>query len=173
MLAHPAMICDWPQVVGRTEDRKLNYGRVRRHFDRCLRRLRRWWKNLHTRTRAAPPARYAEAAEAIFATDLQRSNKDRILYFVCNLLPLSCIEGRPWLHGNDTFFPERQYDAARRSRLRKIERVRVSVAAVKLTKFLMRLTINPQLIGVEVAQVSRRRFSGMLVSICPANGIWR
>src|ERR1700730_5159358 len=135
MLAPPAMVRDRPQVVvGRADDRKLKNERVRRHFDRRARRLGRWRKNLHTRAHAAPRTRHAEATKAVFATDLPRSDKDRALNSVGDLLPLGCIERRAWLNGNDLFISIRERDAAGCARERKIELVGIDIPAVKLTR---------------------------------------
>jgi hypothetical protein len=107
-------------------------------------------RNVET-TRAAPRARHAEAAEAVFATDLLRSNKDCGLNFFHNLLPLSSIESLTRLNGNDLLILEREHDSTASPRLRKIKRVRVGFAAVKLAGAADTLIEKqPQLVRIKV-----------------------
>src|ERR1700722_15119177 len=132
MLTYSAMICDRPQFNWRADDRNLKNKRGVRHFDWCTRCLGRGGENLPPQTGAAPGAQHAEAAEAVFAADLLRANKDRGLYLFRNLLPLSSIESLTRLNGNDLLILELEHDSAAFPRLRKIKRVRVGFAAIKL-----------------------------------------
>jgi hypothetical protein len=168
MLAPPTMVRDRPQVVvGRADDRKLNDERVRRIFERRTRRLGRWRKNLHTRMHTAPRTRHAEATtEAVFATDLRRSNEDRALNFVGDPLPLGRIKGRPWLDCNDPFISIGEHDAAGCVSERKIEFVWIDIPAVKLTRPPMRFSrSNFNSWESRFAQLLRRRFSAIATDL--------
>ena len=122
-----------------------------RHFDRRARRLGRWRKNLHTRTGSAPRTSDAEAAEAIFATDLWWSDEDRILYFIGNLLPFGRVERRPRLYGNDFIAREGKRDAAGCARERKVEPVRIGILTIKLPGPANALIEKqPQFMGIKI-----------------------
>src|SRR5882672_2331645 len=105
--------------------------RVLGHFNRSYRRVRRRWQDLHAGSLSAPRATHAVATEAAVAPNLMRSGSFDLLD---DLLPLSGIERRARLDGDDLLaVGESQLDPAGGARERKIERIRIAVAAVILT----------------------------------------
>jgi hypothetical protein len=67
------MIGDLPKVVGCAGYWKLKDKRMIGNLDWRARRSLRRWKDLYSRTFAAPPSPYAEGVEAKLPTDFLRS----------------------------------------------------------------------------------------------------
>ena len=129
MFTPPPEVCDLPVVAD--PHWKLKDKRVLGYFNRGYRRVRRWWQDLHAGSLPAPRATHAVAAEAAVASNLVRSGSFDLLD---HLLPLSGVERRARLDSDDLLaVGESQLDPAGWARERKIERIRIAIAAVILT----------------------------------------
>jgi hypothetical protein len=127
--------------------------RVLRHFNRSYRRVRRRWQELHAGSLSAPRAAHAVAAEAAVAPNLKRSGSFDLLD---DLLPLSGIERRARLDGDDLLaVGESQLDPAGVARERKIERIRIAVAAVILTWLSDALDLHSAHVGTHFWLISQ------------------
>src|SRR6266404_2965267 len=119
VLSHPPEVRDRPQVAH--FHRVLKDERVLGHLKRSSRRVRRRGQDLHAGAFSSPGTGHAEAAEAAVAPNLIWS---RSLDLLDNLLPLSGIENRTSLDGDDPLaVGESQLDPAGRARERKIKRI--------------------------------------------------
>src|SRR6266581_8856592 len=131
VLSHPPKVRDRPEVAH--FHRVLKDERMLSHLNRGSRRIRRRWQNLHAGALSSPGTGHAEAAEAAITPNLIGSAS---LDLLNNLVPLSGIERRARLDGDDLLaVRERQFDPAGGTRKRKIERIRIAVAAVILAGF--------------------------------------
>jgi hypothetical protein len=130
VFSHPPKVRDRPHIAH--FHWVLKDERVLSHFRRSSRSVRRRRQDLHTRAFSSPGTAHAEAAEAAIAPNLIWSGS---LDLPDNLLPLSGIERRTRLDGDDLLaVGERQFDLAGRSRQRKVERIRIAVAALILAR---------------------------------------
>src|ERR1700722_5233569 len=134
MLTHAAVVRDQPQIIRRTDDRKLKDERMGGHCDRRTRRFGWRWKNLNPRARTTPGTLQAESTEAVFATDLRRPHKNCGLDFIGDPRPLSRIKCRTRLDRNDPLAAKREHDTAAFARERKIELVRIGFPTIKLAR---------------------------------------
>ena len=128
VLSHPPEVRDRPAVAH--FHRVLKDELVLGHFNRRSWSVCRWRQDLHAGTLSSPRTGYAKTAEAAVAPNLNWSGSFDLLD---NLLPLSGIECRTWLDGDDLLaVGEGQFDPAGIPRERKIKRIRIVVAAVIL-----------------------------------------
>lgn len=110
VLPDPPVISDRPKVA------RLNWEfkneRVFSHLDWGAWRVIRRREYLHARAIPSPRAEHAEAAKTVLATYLQRSDQERLLDFIANLLPLAGIKCGTGIDTDDPSFAERQHNLA-------------------------------------------------------------
>jgi hypothetical protein len=128
VLTHPPEVGDRPLVA--YFHRVLKDERVFGHFNRSPRRVRWRRHDLHARALSSPGTGHAKAAKAAVAPNLMRSG---FLDLLDNLLPRNGIERRTRFDGDDLLaVGESQLDPAGGARERKLERIRIAIAAVIL-----------------------------------------
>src|SRR5215813_12182800 len=131
VLSHPPKIRDLPQVAYFHGELK-NEG-VLGSFNWSLRRIRRWWQNLHPGAFSPPRTSYTKAAETNVTPYLIWPGS---LDLLDNLSPLIGIERGSRLDGNNLLvIRETQLDLAGRAREWQIERIWITIASVILAGF--------------------------------------
>ena len=147
VLSHPPEVRDRPKVAPLHRELKDEW--VFGDFNRSPRRVRWRRQDLHARALSSPGTGHAKGAKAAVAPNLMRSG---FLDLLDNLLPRNGIERQTRLDGDDLLaVGESQLYPARSARERKIELVRIAVAAIILAWFSDALEQNePQFGGVKV-----------------------